>query len=650
MLAAPPTVSITSPADGGTWGATKVLQASATATDLEGPVAKVEFYLDDSLTATDTTIQSGTLGGFSVVLSPRPAPGDHTLTARAYDGAGEIAFSATHTIHVTPPPPPPTVVTGSVEATATWAYVHGTVNPRNSPVSHRDVWVEFGLSTNYGGTTKGGIFVIGTAFEDDTAHPVLKNLNSLERNTTYHYRVAAESAWGIGYGEDATFTTPANLPPTAGEAFGSVSGTDAAAIYCDFGDPDNEPVTITSVSAPSHGTVAIGSTVEGADLTYTPGASFETTDEFTYTVTDQHGASATATVRVFNLRQTAPGQYILTIVTETGPLRAVGAVGLSVTGTGVFTGAMNLFGVRYPLRGRFSTDGNFVTEIDRPGAPPLQLSLGQWGGPHGVQIGGMVGGHMINSGSKLAFPENAAEAGSYTMALPTNNPEAPLGDGYITGKVSRRGRVVFAGRIGDGQPFSFGTQLRQGGTADLFVTAGTAPRDRIHGRLQFPDAARSECTGEMIWYKAPRTNGYFQAGLLSTIQVAGSRLVLTDEEDEILNYSTELAGLAIHFEDLEGKVLLDGSLSGPDEDSLVFDEGSLLTASPAQARTTVAAPGRTVTMNVNRRTGAFSGTFRNPAEAGRLRNFSGVLLQHQNAGSGLLMFGGRTGLVTLAPK
>jgi hypothetical protein len=54
-------------------------------------------------------------------------------------------------------------------------------------------------------------------------------------------------------------------------------------------------------------------------------------------------------------------------------------------------------------------------------------------------------------------------------------------------------------------------------------------------------------------------------------------------------------------------------------------------------------------MRVNHRNGAFSGTIKTPGD-NRVRPFAGVLLQHQNAGTGQLLYGGRTGKVTLTPQ
>src|SRR5207249_4633520 len=65
------------------------------------------------------------------------------------------------------------------------------------------------------------------------------------------------------------------------------SATSIDVLANDSTGPANEStqtLTITSVTQPAHGTVAI--TNSGADLTYTPDADYNGPDSFTYTITD----------------------------------------------------------------------------------------------------------------------------------------------------------------------------------------------------------------------------------------------------------------------------------------------------------------------------------------------------------------------------
>src|SRR5262249_159771 len=59
-------------------------------------------------------------------------------------------------------------------------------------------------------------------------------------------------------------------------------------------DPDGDPISISGVTQPAHGTVTNGNST----VTYIPNPGFHGIDPFTYTITDGRGGSATATVRI----------------------------------------------------------------------------------------------------------------------------------------------------------------------------------------------------------------------------------------------------------------------------------------------------------------------------------------------------------------
>jgi hypothetical protein len=90
-----PSVDITSPANGASFNAPASVNVTATASDLEGPVDRVEFYRNGLLIGTDTSAP------YSFAMTGLPA-GDYTAQARAYDSAGltgtdEVAFTVTGT-------------------------------------------------------------------------------------------------------------------------------------------------------------------------------------------------------------------------------------------------------------------------------------------------------------------------------------------------------------------------------------------------------------------------------------------------------------------------------------------------------------------------------------------------------------------------
>jgi regulation of enolase protein 1 (concanavalin A-like superfamily) len=90
----PPTVALSAPANGATYAAPASMTLSASASDSDGTVSKVEFYSGTTLLGSDTTAP------YSYAWSSVPA-GSYSITAVAYDNAGAKATSAARSISVT---------------------------------------------------------------------------------------------------------------------------------------------------------------------------------------------------------------------------------------------------------------------------------------------------------------------------------------------------------------------------------------------------------------------------------------------------------------------------------------------------------------------------------------------------------------------
>ena len=108
---APPSVQLTSPANGANYSAPASVALSATASDIDGSVTQVAFYTGSMLLGIDTT------SPFTFSWSNVPA-GDYSLTAVATDDVGATATSgvatvqrcsaaALHAIRWQPRPPSP---------------------------------------------------------------------------------------------------------------------------------------------------------------------------------------------------------------------------------------------------------------------------------------------------------------------------------------------------------------------------------------------------------------------------------------------------------------------------------------------------------------------------------------------------------------
>ncbi|MFO1269889.1 MAG: Ig-like domain-containing protein [Rubrivivax sp.] len=88
-----PTVSVTAPAPNAAVSSGHAVKITATASDAEGPVARVEFY-DGA-----TKLGESTAAPYEFNWT-NPPTGTHTLTARAFDGAGASTTSAAQTLAV----------------------------------------------------------------------------------------------------------------------------------------------------------------------------------------------------------------------------------------------------------------------------------------------------------------------------------------------------------------------------------------------------------------------------------------------------------------------------------------------------------------------------------------------------------------------
>jgi cellulose 1,4-beta-cellobiosidase len=76
-----PTVTLTSPTSGATFAAGAAVPLAATASDVEGPISRVEFLIDGTVVNSDTSAPYA-------YSATSVASGSHTAAARAFDGGG----------------------------------------------------------------------------------------------------------------------------------------------------------------------------------------------------------------------------------------------------------------------------------------------------------------------------------------------------------------------------------------------------------------------------------------------------------------------------------------------------------------------------------------------------------------------------------
>ncbi len=114
----------------------------------------------------------------------------------------------------------------------------------------------------------------------------------------------AQFTYTVGDGQDGTATAtvrvtvrPNRAPRAANDSATTLSPAPVTiAVLANDTDPDGDPLQVSAVTQPTRGSVVISG--GGQTLTYSPPAAFAGTAQFRYAVSDGHGGTSSATVRV----------------------------------------------------------------------------------------------------------------------------------------------------------------------------------------------------------------------------------------------------------------------------------------------------------------------------------------------------------------
>ena len=211
---APPSVQLTSPANGANYMAPAAIPLSATASDPDGSISRVAFYAGSVLLGTDTA------SPFTLSWNNVPV-GTYSLTAVATDDAGSSTTSAAVTVRVLEPPKStpfggtPAAIPGVIEAEnfddGGEGIAYHDLTAGNSGGKYRATDVDIEATSDVGGGYSLG-YVVGGEW--------LKYSVSVATTSSYtiEARVASPGAGGIFHvevdGVDAT--GPLAVPNTGG--------------------------------------------------------------------------------------------------------------------------------------------------------------------------------------------------------------------------------------------------------------------------------------------------------------------------------------------------------------------------------------------------------------------------------------------------
>jgi hypothetical protein len=214
-----PAVSITAPSSGST--ATGTVNIAANATDASG-IARVEFYVDGVLKSTDTA------SAYSYAwVTTTATNGSHSLTARAYDTAGNTTTSAAVSVTVnnvaTPPPGTSLPVTTVTASSADGVNVAANTRDNNLATGWSACgdgqWIQYDLGSAqtvsavgiafYNGDLRYSTFDVALSTDATTWTTVSTNQQSATNLVMQYFGFTARSARYvriIGHGNSGTST------------------------------------------------------------------------------------------------------------------------------------------------------------------------------------------------------------------------------------------------------------------------------------------------------------------------------------------------------------------------------------------------------------------------------------------------------------
>jgi uncharacterized repeat protein (TIGR01451 family) len=279
-----------------------------------------------------------------------------------------------------------TISDGSLMSTAT---VNLTVTPVNDPpVAVNDSYTTSknnaltiaapGVLTNDSDIDGGALTVVSsTAASHGT---VTANADgSFTYTPALNYSGADSFTYTISDGSlTATATvnltiTPSNAAPTAiNDSYSTAEDTTltiaAPGVLANDTDPDGDPLTVTTSTSPSHGTVAMSA---NGSFTYTPAANYNGPDAFTYTISD---GSLTSTATV-NLTVTPVNDPPVAVddsySTAEGTALTIAAPGILVNDSDPDADALTVISSTSPSHGTITVNAN--------GSLTYTPSAGYWG-------------------------------------------------------------------------------------------------------------------------------------------------------------------------------------------------------------------------------------------------------------------------------
>ncbi|MES2594544.1 MAG: Ig-like domain-containing protein [Verrucomicrobiota bacterium] len=226
-----PTVTLTAPADGSSMAAPANVTLTADASDTDGSIAKVEFFVNG------TEVGEDDAAPYSYQLTGL-AQADYTLTAKATDNFGMSSTSAPVTLHVTPPVTTPPTVSITSPANNSSFLAPATIN------------VTADAADTDGAVTKVEFFNGATKLGEDLASPYVFTWSNVAAGSYTLTAKATDDMTATTTSAVVTVQVVANQAPSINltspaDAATGVGAGGSLALNASVSDPEGQPLTVT---------------------------------------------------------------------------------------------------------------------------------------------------------------------------------------------------------------------------------------------------------------------------------------------------------------------------------------------------------------------------------------------------------------------
>jgi len=309
-----------------------------------------------------------------------------------------------------------------------------------------------------------------------------------------------------------------------------------------------------------------------------------------------------------------------------------GFISVTVSAQGRYYARLQMASSPYSFTGQFDGAGVASNSLKVYGQSPLQI---QWqfmpGDP--PTLSGTLGNSSWRGGITAyesvfnARTNPAPYAGQYTLVLHGSgdgNPLEPQGNGYGTVNIDTGGLLVFHGTLADGTAVNQTTTISADGQWPLYVSL-YGGRGQLLGWVDFTNAAQSDLSGNLNWFKEPIANvRSYPSGFDITPALEGSRFTPGTILAPVLDFTSGIL------------VLSGGNLSTGVTNYISVGAYERLTGT------------NRLVMSITPSTGLFRGNAPNPL-GGLPLIFDGVFLSKENYGAGYFLDSYLSGEVYFGP-